>query len=137
MKEQKARYITTTLPYVNADPHMGHGLDFIQADTLARYWRLMGYEVFFNTGTDEHGQKIAQKADDKGQSRQAYVDHYAAEFQKLKGAFNLSYDKFIRTTDEAHKKAAQTIWQKCAAAGDIYKKKYKGLYFVGFELFYK
>ncbi len=137
MKEQKARYITTTLPYVNADPHMGHGLDFIQADTLARYWRLMGYEVFFNTGTDEHGQKIAQKADDKGQSRQAYVDHYAAEFQKLKGAFNLSYDKFIRTTDEAHKKAAQTIWQKCAAAGDIYKKKYTGLYCVGCELFYK
>lgn len=137
MKEQKARYITTTLPYVNADPHMGHGLDFIQADTLARYWRLMGHEVFFNTGTDEHGQKIAQKADEKGQSRQVYVDHYAAEFQKLKGAFNLSYDKFIRTTDEAHKKAAQAIWEKCVNAGDIYKKKYTGLYCVGCELFYK
>jgi methionyl-tRNA synthetase len=137
MSEKKARYITTTLPYVNADPHLGHGLDFIQADTLARYWRLMGHEVFFNTGTDEHGQKIAQKADEVGQSRQEYVDHYAKEFQKLKGAFNLSYDKFIRTTDEAHKKAAQAIWQKCADAGDIYKKKYTGLYCVGCELFYK
>ncbi len=137
MSDKKARYITTTLPYVNADPHMGHGLDFIQADTLARYWRLMGHEVFFNTGTDEHGQKIAQKADEKGQSRQAYVDHYAAEFQKLKGAFNLSYNKFIRTTDEAHKKAAQAIWEKCVNAGDIYKKKYTGLYCVGCELFYK
>ena len=137
MSDTKARYITTTLPYVNADPHMGHGLDFIQADTLARYWRLMGHDVFFNTGTDEHGQKIAQKADEKGQARQEYVDYYANEFQKLKGAFNLSYDKFIRTTDEAHKKAAQVIWKKCAAAGDIYKKKYKGLYCVGCEVFYK
>lgn len=137
MEPKKARYITTTLPYVNADPHMGHGLDFIQADTLARYWRLMGFEVFFNTGVDEHGQKIAQKADEAGQSRQAYVDHYAAEFQKLKEAFNLSYDRFIRTTEEEHKKAVQVIWQKCAEAGDIYKKKYKGLYCVGCELFYK
>ncbi len=137
MSDKKARYITTTLPYVNADPHMGHGLDFMQADMLARYWRLMGFEVFFNTGVDEHGQKIAQKADEAGQSRQAYVDHYAAEFQKLKEAFGLSYDRFIRTTDEEHKKAVQVIWQKCAEAGDIYKKKYKGLYCVGCELFYK
>ncbi|HMA78298.1 MAG TPA: class I tRNA ligase family protein, partial [Candidatus Paceibacterota bacterium] len=74
MSEKPARYITTTLPYVNADPHMGHALELIQADTLARYWRLMGHEVFFNTGTDEHGQKIAEKADESGQSRQAYVD---------------------------------------------------------------
>lgn len=137
MSEKKARYITTTLPYVNADPHLGHALDYIQVDTLARYWRLMGHEVFFNTGTDEHGQKIAQMADKNGQSRQEYVDHFANEFQKLKGAFNLSYDNFIRTTSEAHKKAAIAIWQKCAEAGDIYKKKYTGLYCVGCELFYK
>jgi methionyl-tRNA synthetase len=136
MEAKKARYITTTLPYVNADPHIGFALEVIQADTLARYWRLMGHEVFFNTGTDEHGQKIAGKADEKGESRQAYVDHYAAEFNRLKDALNLSYDNFIRTTDESHKSAAQEIWRRCAAKGDIYKKSYTGLYCVGCELFY-
>ena len=134
---KKARYITTTLPYVNADPHVGFALEMVQADTLARYWRLTGHEVFFNTGTDEHGQKIAQKADEAGQSRQEYADHYAAEFNRLKDALDLSYDAFIRTTDEAHKQAAQEIWKRCDAKGDIYKKKYKGLYCVGCELFYK
>ncbi len=137
MSENKAKYITTTLPYVNADPHIGFGLETIQADTLARYWRLMGHEVFFNTGTDEHGQKIAQKADEKGEARQAYVDHYAAEFDKLKSALNLSYDNFIRTTNPDHQAAAQEIWQRCAGKGDIYKKKYTGLYCVGCELYYK
>ncbi len=137
MSDKKAKYITTTLPYVNASPHVGFGLEMVQADTLARYWRLMGHEVFFNTGTDEHGQKIAQKADGEGTSRQEYVDHFAAEFDQLKSALNLSYDAFIRTTDEAHKAAAQEIWRQCDAKGDIYKKKYIGLYCVGCELFYK
>lgn len=137
MSEKKARYITTTLPYVNADPHVGFALEVVQADALARYWRLMGHEVFFNTGTDEHGQKIAQKADEKGEDRQAYVDHYASEFNKLKEALNLSNDAFIRTTDPAHKVAAQEIWKRCEASGDIYKKKYTGLYCVGCELYYK
>lgn len=135
MLEKKARYITTTLPYVNADPHIGFALEVVQADTLARYWRLMGHEVFFNTGTDEHGQKVAQKADEKGQSRQAYVDYYASEFNRLKESLNLSYDKFIRTTDEAHKAAAGEIWRRCEAKGDIYKKSFKGLYCVGDEMF--
>ncbi len=137
MKDLKARYITTTLPYVNSDPHIGHAQEFIQADALARYWRELGYDVFFNTGTDEHGQKIAQKADEKGEDRQVYVDHYAEEFKKLGGALNLSFDNFIRTTDEGHKAAAQEIWRRCEAKGDIYKKKYSGLYCVGCELFYK
>lgn len=137
MSDKKPRYITTTLPYVNADPHIGFALEVIQADTLARYWRLLGHEVFFNTGTDEHGQKIAQKADEKGESRQAYVDHFAGEFAKLKDALNLSYDNFIRTTDVGHKVAAQEIWKRCQERGDIYKKKYSGLYCVGCELFYK
>lgn len=137
MSDKKARYITTTLPYVNADPHIGFGLEVIQADTLARYWRLMGHEVFFSTGTDEHGQKIAQKADEAGRDRQEYVDHYANEFNKLKEALNLSYDNFIRTTGSDHKAAAQEIWKRCVAAGDIYKKTYNGLYCVGCELFYK
>ena len=135
MSEKTPRYLTTTLPYVNADPHIGFGLEMVQADALARYWRLMGHEVFFTTGTDEHGQKIAQKADEKGEDRQAYVDHFATQFSKLKDALNLSYDNFIRTTDEDHKKAAQHIWKLCEAKGDIYKKKYKGLYCVGCESF--
>jgi methionyl-tRNA synthetase len=135
MTDKHARYITTTLPYVNADPHIGFALEVIQADTLARYFRLMGDEVFFNTGTDEHGQKIAEKADQEGKSRQAYVDHFANEFQKLKTVLNLSYDNFIRTTDESHKQAAQEIWRRCLANGDIYKKKYSGLYCVGDEMF--
>ncbi len=137
MSEKSARYITTTLPYVNADPHVGHALEFVQADALARYYRLMGYEVFFNTGTDEHGQKIAVKADETGQDHQAYVDHYAAEFGKLKETLDLSYDNFVRTSDSAHKAAAQEIWRRCEAKGDIYKKSYTGLYCVGCEVFYK
>jgi methionyl-tRNA synthetase len=135
--EQKARYITTTLPYVNSDPHIGFAAEVVVADALARYWRLMGDEVFFNTGTDEHGQKIAEKADQKGESRQAYVDHYAGEFAKLKDLLGLSYDNFIRTTNEDHKKAAQELWRRCEAKGDIYKKKFKGLYCVGDEMFMK
>ena len=137
MKDTNARYLTTTLPYVNADPHVGFALESVQADTLARHWRNMDTEVFFNTGTDEHGQKIAEKADGAGQSRQAYVDHYAGEFNRLKEALNLSYDNFIRTTNEEHKAACQEIWRRCEASGDIYKKTYKGLYCVGDEMFLK
>lgn len=132
-----ARYLTTTLPYVNADPHIGFAYEIVAADALARYWRFIGDEVFFNTGTDEHGQKIAQKADEKGESRQVYVDHYAGEFQQLGEALNLSYDAFVRTTDEKHITAAQEIWRRCAENGDIYKKSYSGYYCVGCELFYK
>lgn len=137
MSEQISKYITTTLPYVNAEPHIGFGLEIIHADTLARYWRLLGHDVFFSTGTDEHGQKIAKKADEKGQPRQEYVDHFAAQFNKLKEALNLSYDNFIRTSDEAHKAAAREMWKRCFDKGDIYKKKYKGLYCVGDEMFIK
>lgn len=131
------RYITTTLPYVNSDPHIGFASEVVTADALARFWRLMGHEVFFNTGTDEHGQKIAEKADKEGKQRQDYVDYYAGEFAKLKDSLGLSYDRFIRTTDEDHKKSAQEIWRRCEAKGDIYKKKYKGLYCVGDEMFLK
>jgi len=137
MSVKKPKYITTTLPYVNAEPHIGHTQEFAQADCLARYWRLMGHDVFFNTGTDEHGQKIAQKADEAGENRQSYVDRYAATFSKLREALNLSNDAFVRTTDSAHKAAAQELWRRCDAAGDIYKKSYTGLYCVGCEVFYK
>jgi methionyl-tRNA synthetase len=135
MSEKKAHYITTTLPYVNADPHIGFAYEIIAADALARHFKADGQEVFFNTGTDEHGQKIAAKADEKGQARQAYVDHYANEFKKLGTALNLSFDNFVRTTDQGHKEAVVALWQRCFEKGDIYKKKYSGLYCVGCESF--
>lgn len=129
------RYITTTLPYVNADPHIGFAIEILHADALARSWRLQGEEVFFSTGTDEHGQKIWEAAQKAGQDVHAYTDHYAVEFRKLKSALNLSNDAFIRTTDPAHYAAAQEMWKRCDAAGDIYKKAYEGLYCVGCEKF--
>lgn len=129
------RYLTTTLPYVNADPHIGFALEIVQADALARTWRAQGDEVFFSTGTDEHGQKILEAATKAGQEPQAYVDHYAAEFEKLKQALDLSYDAFIRTTSPGHVRAAQEMWRRCEAKGDIYKKTYSGLYCVGCEAF--
>lgn len=131
----KPLYLTTTIPYVNADPHIGFALEVVQADAFARYHRLMGREVFFNAGTDEHGQKIYEKAAEEGVDTQAYVDRYAESVKKLKGILNLEYDHFIRTTDEHHKSAAQELWKRCKEAGDIYKKKYKGLYCVGCEKF--
>lgn len=132
----KAFYLTTTLPYVNADPHVGFALEIVQADAIARYRALLGDDVFFNTGTDEHGQKIYQRAQEEGKDAQVYTDEYAAKFRSLKETLGLSPElRFIRTTDAHHKAAAQEIWRRCAAAGDIYKKKYKGLYCVGDEMF--
>ncbi len=127
-------YITTTLPYVNAKPHIGFALEIVQADMIARYRRLLGDEVIFNTGTDEHGQKIYEKAIAEGKEPQAYTDEYAAQFDDLKHSLNLSYDHFIRTTNSNHKAAAQEFWKRCMANGDIYKKQYQVKYCVGCEL---
>jgi methionyl-tRNA synthetase len=127
-------YITTTLPYVNSKPHIGFALEIIQADVIARYHRILGDEVFFNTGTDEHGVKIYRKAKEKGISTQEFCDINANEFEKLKEGLNLSYDNFIRTTDPDHIKAAQEFWQRCEDNGDIYKKNYKIKYCAGCEL---
>ncbi|PIT93567.1 methionine--tRNA ligase [Candidatus Falkowbacteria bacterium CG10_big_fil_rev_8_21_14_0_10_43_11] len=127
-------YITTTLPYVNAKPHIGFALEIIQADVIARWQRQQGKEVFFNTGTDEHGLKIYRKALEEGKEPQAYCDEYAAKFDDLKQALNLSYNAFIRTTGEHHLKAAQEFWRRCDQNGDIYKKNYKVKYCVGCEL---
>ncbi len=129
------RYVTTTLPYVNADPHLGHALEFVQADALARAWRLAGNDVFFSIGTDEHGQKIYEAAEKAGQDVHAYVDHYADEFRKLGTALDLSNDVFIRTTERRHYAAAAEMWRRCDIAGDIYKKAYTGVYCVGCESF--
>ncbi len=127
-------YITTTLPYVNSEPHIGFALEIIQADTIARYKRLQNYDVFFNTGTDEHGQKIYQKSKNNKQSPEEYCDYYALKFNKLKEKLNLSYNSFIRTTDDNHIKSAQAFWQKCLNNGDIYKKVYKTKYCIGCEM---
>ncbi len=130
----KKYYITTTLPYVNAEPHIGFALEIVQADAIARYHKLLGEEVVFNFGTDEHGQKIYQKALDAKKTPQEYCDEYAKKFDALKKALNLSYTNFIRTTDEKHIEAAQEFWKLCDKNGDIYKKLYKTKYCVGCEL---
>lgn len=134
MPDSNKFYITTTLPYVNAEPHLGFALEIVQGDIIARYQRLLGKEVFFNTGTDEHGLKIYRKAQEAGKEPQTYVDEYAAKFDRLKSALNLSYTHFVRTTDPHHVSAAQEFWKRCDAAGDIYKQVYKIKYCVGCEL---
>ena len=132
----KPLYITTTLPYVNADPHIGFALEIVQADIIARYRKLLGDDVFFNTGTDEHGLKIFRKAQEEGREPQPYVDAYAEKFRALKDKLGLSEDlHFIRTTDAHHKAAAQELWRRCSK--DIELRKYKGLYCVGDEAFMK
>lgn len=128
-------YLTTTLPYVNSDPHLGFALEMVQADAIVRHQKLMGKEVFFNTGTDEHGIKIFRKAEEEGKEVQKYVDEYADKFKKLMPALGISPDiHFIRTTDKHHIKAAQEFWLKCEESGDIYKKIYHVKYCVGCEL---
>ncbi len=127
-------YITTTLPYVNADPHLGFALEIVQADVIARYKELQGKVVFFNTGTDEHGLKIYESAKKEGLDPKTYVDQKAQKFAKLKEALNLSYNSFIRTTDPSHIEAVYEFWRLCKKQGDIYKKIYKAKYCVGCEL---
>lgn len=133
MKNQPI-YITTTLPYVNSNPHLGFALEIVQTDSFTRSKRLRGFEVFFNFGTDEHGLKIYRKALEQNKDPQRYVDEYAKKFDGLKKALNLSYNNFIRTTDPHHIKAAQEFWNRCDQKGDIYKKNYKQKYCVGCEL---
>ncbi len=127
-------YITTTLPYINSDPHIGFAAEIIKADVIARYMGQRGKQVFFNTGTDEHGLKVFQKAEELGIPVQKYCDQASQTFLPLRAKLNLSYNKFIRTTDEDHKAAAQEFWRKCEASGDIYKKSYKVKYCVGCEM---
>ncbi len=147
-EQNKNFYITTTLPYVNAKPHVGHIMEFIRADAIARHRRMdfqfqenqkidstYHEKVFFNTGSDEHGLKIYQKAVEQNLSPQEFVDEQHLNIKSLKEKANISYDRFIRTTDEDHKKAAQKFWQICEEKGFIYKKNYTGLYCVGCEAF--
>ncbi|HBV01128.1 MAG TPA: methionine--tRNA ligase [Candidatus Taylorbacteria bacterium] len=131
---KKPFYITTTLPYVNADPHIGFAMEVIRADIIARWKREQGFEVFFNTGTDERGAKIFEVAKKAGQKPQVYVNEAAKKFQTLIPLLNLSEPNFIRTTDLPHIKAAGEFWRICAQNGHIYKKPYKIKYCVGCEL---
>lgn len=131
----KSFYITTTLPYVNAEPHVGFGMELVRADVMARYKKALGYDVFFNTGTDEHGTKLWQGAEKEGIPAQDYVDKYSQNFRELIKLLSLSSDiNFIRTTDEKHIKAAQELWRICSENGYIYKSNYKAKYCVGCEL---
>ena len=128
-------YITTTLPYVNAEPHLGFALELVQADVIARYHKLLDEEVFFNTGTDEHGLKIYNKAVEQNKDPQTYTNEYAAKFKQLVPALGISSDiHFIRTTEPSHISATQEFWKRCEKNGDIYKAKYKIKYCVGCEL---
>ncbi len=128
-------YITTTLPYVNSDPHIGFAMEMVRADVVARYKKLVGCNVFFNTGTDEHGQKLLQGAEKEGVPVQDYVDRYAEKFKELKNVLNIYPEvHFVRTTDAHHLKAAQEFWKLCDKNGYIYKKKYQTKYCVGCEL---
>jgi len=128
-------YLTTTLPYVNAPLHLGHALEFVRADIIARYKKLTGFEVFFNTGTDEHGLKIYKKALEENKNQQDYVDEYALKFKNFAKKLGMTEDlNFIRTTDPHHVKAVEEFWRICFRNGDIYKKNYKIKYCVGCEL---
>jgi methionyl-tRNA synthetase len=132
----KKFYITTSIIYTNAFPHLGAAFEFIQADVLARYHRSLSEDVFFLTGTDEHGTKIAKTAKEAGKNPQDFVDQISDKFKKLTKVLNLSNDDFIRTTDrERHWPVVEKVWKKLEEKGDIYKKKYKGLYCSGCEAF--
>jgi len=127
-------YVTTTLPYVNAPLHMGHALEFVRADIIARYKQLAGFDIYFNTGTDEHGKKNYEKAIEKGLSPKKFVDQGFETFKEQLKMFGVSETiHFVRTTDEHHKKAAQEFWKRVKDNGYIYKKNYQAKYCVGCE----
>ncbi len=131
----KKTYITTPIYYVNDVPHIGHAYTTVIADTLAIYSRMLGHETFFLTGTDEHGQKIEETAKSRGKDVQEYADEISGKFQRIWDEFGITYDKFIRTTDEQHKKGVQHAFEKMYDRGDIYKDVYKGNYCISCEMF--
>ena len=127
-------YITTSIPYVNAEPHIGFALELLCADVLARHALIKGNDVIFSTGTDEHGGKISEKAQEKGVTTKAFADEISQRFRDLCSLINISNNRFIRTTDKGHEQRSQLIWQ--ALAKDIYKSKYIGWYCTGDEAFF-
>lgn len=137
MTEEARTYITTTIPYVNARPHLGFALELVQADVLARSRRRAGDRVRFLTGTDDNSLKNVLAAEAEGIGVQALVDRNAAAFEALRGPLALSFDDFIRTSsDPRHRVGVERLWERCTAAGDLYRKQYEGLYCVGCEQFW-
>ena len=136
MADKKPYYITTAIAYTSGKPHIGNTYEIILADAIARYKRSQGYDVFFQTGTDEHGQKIELKAEEAGVTPKEFVDNVSGEIKKIWDLMNTSYDKFIRTTDEDHEKQVQKIFKKLYDQGDIYKGHYEGMYCTPCESFF-
>jgi len=136
MENRGKYYITTAIAYASGKPHIGNTYEIIMADAIARYRRLQGYDVRFQTGTDEHGQKIEEKAKKAGMTPKEFVDVQAGEIKRIFDLMNTSYDKFIRTTDDYHEKEVQKIFKKLYDQGDIYKSEYEGWYCTPCESFW-
>ena len=128
-------YVTTPIYYINARPHIGHAYTTMVADAIARAHRLMGEDVFFLTGTDEHGQKVERAAQKAGVATPAFADEVSASFRQMVADVGAAPSDFIRTTEARHRAAAQTLWSRVAAAGDIYKGDYEGWYCTVDEIF--
>ena len=133
---KKPYYITTAIAYTSGKPHIGNTYEIILADSIARYKRMEGYDVFFQTGTDEHGQKIELKAEEAGITPKEFVDNVSGEIKRIWDLMNTSYDKFIRTTDKDHEEQVKKIFKKMYAKGDIYKGHYEGMYCTPCESFF-
>ncbi|WP_443770401.1 methionine--tRNA ligase [Anaerostipes sp.] len=133
---KKPYYITTAIAYTSGKPHIGNTYEIVLADSIARYKRMEGYDVFFQTGTDEHGQKVELKAEEQGVTPKEFVDGVSGEIKRIWDLMNTSYDRFIRTTDEDHEKQVQKIFKKLYDQGDIYKGEYEGLYCTPCESFF-
>ena len=136
MQNKKKFYITTAIAYASSKPHIGNAYDIVLADMIARYKKMMGFDVYLMTGSDEHGQKIEEKANAAGITPKEYVDNSAAVIKSVWDSLNTNYDKFIRTTDDYHEKTVQKIFKKLYDQGDIYKSEYQGKYCVPCESFY-
>ncbi len=136
MSEKKPYYISTAIAYTSAKPHIGNTYEIVLADAIARYKRQAGFDVYFQTGTDEHGQKIQEKAEAAGISPQEYVDNVAGEIKRIWDLMNTTYDRFVRTTDPEHKSKVQKIFERMYEKGDIYKGKYVGKYCTPCESFW-
>lgn len=136
MAEKPKYYITTAIAYTSGKPHIGNTYEIVLADAIARYKRSQGYDVFFQTGTDEHGQKIELKAEEAGITPKEFVDNVSGEIKRIWDLMDTSYDKFIRTTDEQHEKQVQKIFKKLYDQGDIYKGHYEGMYCTPCESFF-
>ena len=136
MADKPKYYITTAIAYTSGKPHIGNTYEIVLADAIARYKRSQGYDVFFQTGTDEHGQKIELKAEEAGVTPKEFVDNVSGEIKRIWDLMNTSYDKFIRTTDDYHEKEVQKIFKKLYDQGDIYKGHYEGMYCTPCESFF-